>query len=88
MKMTEPHKIIENLTHLNNCCRSITDKIKHTEKMMEKSKFAFKSDECYDEAMSNLKLKLNALNLELIEAREKRVLARQEINELFASLRG
>ncbi len=81
--MIEPHKILENLTYLNNCCRSITDKIRHS----ERQKMKYIAEGSFTSA-ANADVTIAELDKELIEAREKRTLARQEVNELFASLRG
>lgn len=85
--MPEPSRIIENLTYASNCCKSVADKIKHCEKLLDKLHNCH-HDEADVAAITSLNAKLDSLKDEQTLARAKRIDARKAVNELFASMRG
>lgn len=79
--MSEYYRTIENLTHTGNVVKSIKGKLQHIEKKLADS--ATPVEKCATLINTEGRLKT-----ELCAAYVARDIARNEVNELFASMRG
>lgn len=79
-----PHKVVETLHYACTAVKAAKDRLRHCEKQIEKEQ----QEATSSSKLAHLLSKKETLTQELDEAYEVRKEARDELNELFASLRG